>query len=364
MLELSELDNEITKKQLNRTFPNKVDIKFGLDANKIKGVNNFPIYYETDGFTSHAKQNVDSFMFHTPHNTNKYNVAKPTHTPVGEIRPYLFDKQSPSQPKETNVRMKQGEMSSLYGLPPDKTIVLENPTAQAMGKITEQEFRVKQWQKDTDGTSGLPDGIENIINGGGEKPRHIPSGHGNGSATASSVDMDVDNTEPSVEPAKVTIKRKKTPVVAPAFELKPPLTVDTNREAEAEAEAEVEVEAEAETNTAVDPEIKDALKSFLLANPNRKREITKTDRDYLDELLKKFGFKTPQKSSKKISTYISAFRKIISMKKPIDIGESPLKKKRGPNKRKYKVYHAIEESPRKKPDNFNNDMKLISVFIT
>jgi hypothetical protein len=344
MLELSELDNEITKKQLNRTFPNKVDIKFGLDANKIKGVNNFPIYYESKGFTSHAKQNVDSFMFHTPHNTNKYNVAKPTHTPVGEIRPYLFDKQSPSQPKETNVRMKQGEMSSLYGLPPDKTIVLENPTAQAMGKITEEEFRVKQWQKDFDGTTGLPDGIENIINGGNDQSQHIPSGHG----TASSVAMDVD-TEPQVEPVKVTIKRKKTPVVAPAFELKPSLTVDINRE-------EIEAEVEAETNTAVDPEIKDALKSFLLANPNRKREITKPDRDMLDELLKKFGFKTPQKSSKKISTYISAFRKIISIKKNIDIGESPLKKKRGPNKRKNKNYNIIEESPRKKPDNFNNDM--------
>jgi hypothetical protein len=132
---------------LSKTFPNKVDIKFGLDANKIKGVNNFPIHYATDGFTSHAKQNVDSFMFHTPNSTNKYNVAKPTHTSVGEIRPYLFDKQSPSQPKESNVRMRQDEMSSLYGLPQDKTIVLENPTAQAMGKITEEEFRVKAGER-------------------------------------------------------------------------------------------------------------------------------------------------------------------------------------------------------------------------
>jgi hypothetical protein len=176
MLKLSELDNEMTKKQLSKTFPNKVDIKFGLDANKIKGVNNFPIYYETDGFTSHAKPNVDSFMFHTPHNTNKCNVAKHTHTPVGEIRPYLFDKQSPSQPKETNVRMRQGEISSLYGLPADKTILLENPTAQAMGKITEEEFSVKQWRANPDGGSGgvLPTELENIVSGDSTEPQRAP----------------------------------------------------------------------------------------------------------------------------------------------------------------------------------------------
>jgi hypothetical protein len=94
MLELSELDNEITKKQLSKTFHNKVDIKFGLDANKIKGVNNFPIHYATDGFTSHAKQNVDSFMFHTPNSTNKYKKF---------VLIFLINKVHHNQKKRTSV---------------------------------------------------------------------------------------------------------------------------------------------------------------------------------------------------------------------------------------------------------------------
>lgn len=148
MLEYTELDNRITKTQLNKTFPNKVNIQYGLDANKIKGVSNFPIYDATDGFNSHAKSNLDSFMFHSTH---KYDVAKPTHTSVGEIQPYLYDKKNPSHPRDTNVRIREGELSSLYGLPPDKTIVLENPTAQAMnlmgGKMTETKMRNHIWRE-------------------------------------------------------------------------------------------------------------------------------------------------------------------------------------------------------------------------
>lgn len=54
MLGECEFDNMVVKSQLSKQFPNKVDIKFGLDANKVKWVNNFPIYNATDGFRSNT----------------------------------------------------------------------------------------------------------------------------------------------------------------------------------------------------------------------------------------------------------------------------------------------------------------------
>lgn len=151
MLTDDELDNRVVKSQLSKTFPNKVNIQYGLDVNKVKGVNNFPIENATDGFTSNAKKNVDSYMFHT---NSKYDVKPSTHTSVGEIRPYYYDKQSPSHPKDTNTRY-SGELTNIFGLPPDKTIVLENPTAQAMnlmgGQMTERKLRDHNWREEVHG---------------------------------------------------------------------------------------------------------------------------------------------------------------------------------------------------------------------
>ena len=155
MLVDDELDNMITKSQLSKKFPNKVDIKFGLDANKVNGVDNFPIYNATDGFKSNARNNVDSFMF-TSRQT-KYDVPGQKHTSVGEIQPYLYNKHGVSRPTESNIRMQPGVMSSLYGLPPDRDIILENPTAQAMnlmgGKMTEEKLRNHIYRKEEAGTA-------------------------------------------------------------------------------------------------------------------------------------------------------------------------------------------------------------------
>ena len=149
MLVDDELDNMITRSQLSKKFLNKVDIKFGLDANKTKGVDNFPIYNATNGFKSNARSNVDTFLF-TSRQT-KYDVPGQKHTPAGDIQPFLYNKQGVSRPTESNIRMQLGVMSSLYGLPPDRDIILENPTAQAMslmgGKMTEEKMRNHIYQE-------------------------------------------------------------------------------------------------------------------------------------------------------------------------------------------------------------------------
>lgn len=300
MLELSELDNEVTKRQLHKTFSNKVDIKFGLDANKIKGVNNFPIYYETDGFSSHAKKNVDSFMFHGAFGTNKYDVKKSTHTSVGEIRPYLYDKQSPSQPKNSNVRMRQGEMSSLYGLPPDRNIVLESPAGQAMGPTTERQFRDKQWRENPGeiGNSTLPAELESIISGGDSSslpPPPPPSAGGSGSASATSTAEP--EHEQVIEPV-VKPKKADKPLVTPAFDKTPEKTVEG-------------LSTPGKMNKT--KLIKD-MDSFF-ESKSKTGNITDEDKTKMNSLLKENGFKIPNKAIKKVSAYMKAFESAVTDKK-------------------------------------------------
>lgn len=143
MLEDSIFTNRVTKEQLSKKFPNKVNIGFGLDANKIKGVDNFPIYNEAVEFNSNARSNIDTYMFTS--RQRKYDVVVPKHTSsVGEIQPYYYNKHKDSLSTESNIWMEPGKMSSLYGLPPDKDIIIENPTAQAMnlmgGQMTEEKM--------------------------------------------------------------------------------------------------------------------------------------------------------------------------------------------------------------------------------
>lgn len=142
MISNTELDNMVLKKQLTKKFPNKVNIGFGVDDNKIKGIDSFPIYDSTDGFRS----NVDSLLFSTKQ--KRFDVSGVKHIPTPVIQPHYFaEDPRTSSPDTTNTRWGNGELSTLYGLPPDRNIVLENPTAQAMNfmdeKMTEERF-IKQ----------------------------------------------------------------------------------------------------------------------------------------------------------------------------------------------------------------------------
>lgn len=297
MLEYTELDNQITKSQLSKTFPNKVNIGFGLDANKIKGVSDFPIYSATDGFESHAKKNVDSFMFHTSH---KYDVPKPSHTTVGEIRPYLYDKESPSQPKDTNVRIRQGELSALYGLPPDKTIVLENPTAQAMGKTTAEQFMVKQWQN----SSGLPPALQSIVDGDVPAP---PTAVDAPTLLPSLPPLPVDLPEPRVKRTQNRVIKSQTPVVLKAFGTANKTPQNENATASSNTTEELPV-----FNKDKKEKVYALLKSFedgIIGFTNN--NISDEDRAYLNKLLSDAGYITPTILIKKISTYLTKFKYIL-----------------------------------------------------
>lgn len=160
MLEDSEFTNRVLRAELLKKFPNKVDNRHGLDVNKIKSINNFPIYKETDGFRSNARPNVDGFMFTS--RQSKYDVLAPMHTSVSQIRPNLCNKQKQgvSRYAESSVRMQPGAMASLYGMPPDSDIILENPAAQAMnlmgGQMTEEKLRNHIYRKEENSESEIP----------------------------------------------------------------------------------------------------------------------------------------------------------------------------------------------------------------
>ena len=332
MLEYTELDNRITKSQLSKTFPNKVNIGFGLDANKIKGVNHFPIYNETDGFKSHAKANVDSFMFHS---SNKYDVAKATHTSVGEIQPYYYDKKSPPHPKDTNIRMRAGEMQSLFGLPPDKTIVLENPTAQAMnmmgGKMTERKMRDHIWRKEA---SGLDPRLQSIIDGDEEQ----------GSASASATTPN-NNDIPTEEDTKVPPPARKTPapraktvikpVVSQAFpkeETKEVLKEETKEVLKEETkevfkEDTKEDTKEGDVRISTKNEIKEEM-SQIFRGSDPSQQMKEDERTKMDNLLTNNGFDTPKKSIKIILTYMNAVQEILEKSISTKTKRTPSKAKK------------------------------------
>jgi hypothetical protein len=335
MMELSRIDNDALHTNLEKTFPNKVNIGFGLDESKIKGVKDFPVYYESRGFVSHAKNNLDSVLFHVSHpSTRRYDVKAPGHSRLPDFASNLYDKKKSSMSVHSDARVQSG-LSKLYGLPAGRDIVLENPTAQAMGKITAIEFRNEQWRKEAASVvgsgsgSGLPAELDEIIN-------RSHGRHGNGSATASSSAMDVDDhlppPPPAHAPAPAQKKRSRVVEVQPAFDggdSSSGNSSDTTLAVRQPAEVEVE------KLPYVYPEIKQNFKAFLMANVDRTQDISRRDRDALNTLLQKFGFKTPRDSTIKISSYITAFRNIIRIKKSTDTGEAPLKKKKGPeNKRK------------------------------
>ena len=80
MLADTELDNRVLKSQLSKKFPNKVNMGFGVDDNKIKGIDTFPIYDKTTHFRSNARDNVDEFMFTS--RQKKYDVSGMKHNRI------------------------------------------------------------------------------------------------------------------------------------------------------------------------------------------------------------------------------------------------------------------------------------------
>lgn len=308
MMDITELDNQVLKSQLSKKFANKVKIGFGLDVGKIKGVSNFPVYDVTDGFTSNAKKNVDSYMFHS---TNKYDVKKGSHTEVGSMNPYLYDDVNLPTPKQSGFRMKSGTMNSLYGLPQDRTIILENPTAQAInmmgGQMTEEKMRDHIWRKEA---SELDPRIQSIIDGG--------EGQGSASATTPSPTDNFPTKEDTKVPPparKIPSPRPKTvikPIVSQAFptsgeESKTETTVEETKEESTEEPSSGKVDKQAMTE-----ELYNILKDTDLSKP-----INDADREKLDKMLKINGFNPVSKRVKVAKSYINIFNNIINGTSPV-----------------------------------------------
>ena len=72
----TEFENMVVKEGLSLKSQHNVNMRFGVDDNKIKGVNNLPIYNSNVSFTSHAKPNVDEFMFTSRQNNSMSKLAK------------------------------------------------------------------------------------------------------------------------------------------------------------------------------------------------------------------------------------------------------------------------------------------------
>jgi len=173
MLTNDEFENRIVKTRLNETFSHKVNLGFGVDDDKVKGVHNFPIYNKKTNVNLPAKINIDSYMYNNSSKVgSKYDVKSAQVKSAPHIQPYYYDENShQSSAKDSNSRVPHGLMSSLYGLPPDKDIILENPEGQALGGITEREFMLKNYRKEaSDGSDGLPDGLQRIIDDDYKKP--------------------------------------------------------------------------------------------------------------------------------------------------------------------------------------------------
>ena len=174
MLADTELDNRVLKSQLSKKFPNKVNMGFGVDDNKIKGIDTFPIYDKTTHFRSNARDNVDEFMFTS--RQKKYDVSGMKHTSVQEIQPDFFNRhQHGSDAPRTNTHFGSGELSSLYGLPTDRTMTIENPTAQAMnlmgGQMTEEKLKTHIARKEGAAENAFNESAEESFQSFLEDPR-------------------------------------------------------------------------------------------------------------------------------------------------------------------------------------------------
>lgn len=333
MLTNNELDNMILHNQLNKEYPHRVNIQYGLDINKVKGINNFPVYNESKEFISHAKPNTDSFMFHS--NDNKYNVGKATHQSIDNIEPYYYNKNSKSS-KLCYGESNKGLMSRLYGLPPDRNIILENPTAQAMnfmgGQITEKKIMVHNWGKNEVDSFMNDPRVSSIVNGTPPITGEITNEH-----------TEKENNED--KKYEIPKPRAKTNIIVePAFPSDKPTTED---EFKTPLKTE-EVKTPQPTAEQKDPKkyesvekIEGILKSSFDNNPKGK---SLEEQQKIIDILKKKGYTNlPHASIKINSTFANKVRKIIAGTDELTPNEKRIFKKLITLNKKGKVVKKLTE---------------------
>ena len=76
-----KLENRMVRRGLNLKIPH-IRLGHGLDYASIPGVKNFPIYHETNGFTSHAKMDPDEYLMNDEEVFHGVKPKQKTHTSV------------------------------------------------------------------------------------------------------------------------------------------------------------------------------------------------------------------------------------------------------------------------------------------
>lgn len=162
MLVNDKLDKQVFQRAMSEIKPNGLGIHYGVDDNKIKGVNHFPVFSDYSGVHLLTNPSAEEFIYTKPVG-NKYTVGIPSHhVPPSLHSLYDFDADKKVPPPGTRDSRLRGIGNSLYGLP-DLTINLKNYAAEEAGVvgITSTQMMRKNWQNDQ-----LPDGLEEIINRG------------------------------------------------------------------------------------------------------------------------------------------------------------------------------------------------------
>ena len=164
MLVNDRLDKQVYSRAMAIVKPNDLGIKYGLDNNKIKGVNNFPIFSDKRGIHCPAHPSAEEFIY-TKSVGNKYSVGKTIHrAPPSVDSLYDFDADGKVAHGTTPQSHLRGIGNSLYGLP-DLTINIDNYGAKEAGVVgmTEKEAIRKNW-KENPSDGNLPSDFDEIIN--------------------------------------------------------------------------------------------------------------------------------------------------------------------------------------------------------
>lgn len=164
MLVNDRLDKQVYSRAMAIVKPNDLGIKYGLDNNKIKGVNDFPIFSNNRGIHCQAHPSAEEFIY-TKCVGNKYTVGKTVHyTPPVVDSLYDFNADGKEPHSSTPQSHLRGIGNSLYGLP-DLTINIDNYGAKEAGVVgmNEKEAIRKNWKENPSGGS-LPSDFDDIIN--------------------------------------------------------------------------------------------------------------------------------------------------------------------------------------------------------
>lgn len=203
----NRLDCRVFDHALKSIAPNCLGMHYGVDDNKIQGISSFPVFSNHADPKIHAKPSAEEFIY-TKKYGEKYSVGKVTHHSPPSVKGlYNFTNIKNSYPNHS--RNGLGGLTYKwtmdYGLP-EFNLTFDNYAAREKGVVgmTETEFARKNWREEVKQETGetmdtgLPEGIENVINANGERRRVHP--------------------DPPV-PAGTRENQRRHPVVAsPAFE--------------------------------------------------------------------------------------------------------------------------------------------------